>query len=294
MSEPLTITEDQLHAYVDGQLDEAARKAVERHLAQNPAAAEQVRAWQAINGALQRLGSSLSDRPAPTLDWKRGADEFALRRASRTTGRWVRIVAVAASVAVGVLGGWFAHEWAEYTETKTVAQVPAFVQQATVAYELFASPTQGRPVELGAEQRDLLQRWLSGKAGLNVAMQVPKLEGQGWNLIGGRMLSDTRGPAALYVYENAQKSRMALYVVALPEDVKKGGTWTRTNAVEICDWGKGRLHMALAGQLDRDQMKRLLGPINEQILAAEGSTPRPVAFPRLPDPRIVASLNVHR
>jgi anti-sigma factor RsiW len=290
----MLITEDQLHAYVDGALDDTGRKAVERYLQQNPAAAEQVRAWQAINVGLQKLGNSLSNRPTRALDWKRGADELSVRRTSRATVRWVRIVAVAASIAVGVLGGWFGHEWAEYNEPKVAAEVPAFVQQATVAYELFASPAQGRPVELGAEQRDLLQRWLSGKAGLNVAMQVPKLDGLGWNLIGGRMLSDTRGPAALYVYENAQKNRMSLYVVALPEDVKKGGTWTRSNAVEICDWGKGRLHMALAGQIERDEMKRLLGPINQQILAANSANSRPVALPRLPDPIVVASLNLHR
>ena len=83
----------------------------------------------------------------------------------------------------------------------------------------------------------------------------------------------------------------ALYVIALGEDVKKGGTWTRADSVEICDWGRGRLHMALAGKLERDKLKALLAPINEQILADAGAPSDPMRWPRLPDPTFIVSLN---
>ncbi len=288
---PQTISEDLLHAYVDGVLDEPARRGVEAYLAQNTDAATRVQAWQTINEGLLRLGNTLGGGPGRKLEWRPVANAMARRR--RVS--WLRVTAVAASLLVGVLGGWWAHEWIDYeTSHQISAGSPLFVRQAEVAYRLFANPQQGRPVELGAEQRDLLQRWLSGKAGLNVAMHVPQLEPLGWQLVGGRMLSDARGPAALYVYENGQKVRLSLYVVAMGEDVKLGGRWTRAEAIEICDWGLGRLHMALAGQLEREQMKALLGPINQQILAAAGDARPSARVPRLPDPQIAVSLNAHR
>jgi anti-sigma factor RsiW len=291
------ITDDLLHAYVDGFLDEPKRRDVERYLAQNADAAGRVRAWQSINQGLLRLGDSLAERPGPALAWKRepGAarDDLARRRVGRRgAAAFLRAAAVAASLLVGVLGGWWAHDWIEYESTPAISATSStFVQQAAVAYQLFASPQQGRPVELGAEQRELLQRWLSGKAGLNVAMHVPQLEALGWQLVGGRMLSDARGPAALYVYEDAQKNRLSLYVVALSEEVKKAGTWTRANSVEICDWSRGRLRMALAGQMERDKLKALLAPINEQILADTGAPSDPMRWPRLPDPTFTVHLN---
>jgi anti-sigma factor RsiW len=289
------ITDDQLHAYVDGFLDEVSRGAVERHLAQHADAAVRVRAWQALNAGLQQLGNRLSADPGRVLDWRRGTDELAGRRARRRPVILaLQAAAVAASLAIGLFAGWQAHDsWSEGEDYQ-------FVKQAAVAYKVFASPIQARPVEITADERDRLQRWLSGKMGLNFAMRVPQLEGQGWNLVGGRMLSDARGPAALYVYENSEKRRLALYVTAMQAPVKQGGIWTQDTSgvqgtsVEICDWGKDRLHMALVGQVPRDQLKMLLGPINEQIVATAGAPADTVAVPRLPDPRTVVSLNSAR
>ena len=47
------ITQSDLHAYADGQLDEARRLRVEAHLAHDAGAAESVRAWRGQNEALR-------------------------------------------------------------------------------------------------------------------------------------------------------------------------------------------------------------------------------------------------
>src|SRR5690606_38097090 len=44
--EPFAIDAAALHAYADGQLNEAERAAVERHLAEHPEAVSEVAAWQ--------------------------------------------------------------------------------------------------------------------------------------------------------------------------------------------------------------------------------------------------------
>ena len=50
-----TPTEDELHAYVDGQLPPARRAAVEAWLAANPARADEVRAWKRDADRLRAL-----------------------------------------------------------------------------------------------------------------------------------------------------------------------------------------------------------------------------------------------
>jgi anti-sigma factor RsiW len=47
------ITETDLHAYTDGQLDDLRRVKVQAHLAHDPAAAESVRIWREQNEALR-------------------------------------------------------------------------------------------------------------------------------------------------------------------------------------------------------------------------------------------------
>ena len=62
---PLTITEDDLHAYVDGALTAERRGEVEAYLAEYPADAERVRAYQAQNQALRSLFNPVLDEPLP-------------------------------------------------------------------------------------------------------------------------------------------------------------------------------------------------------------------------------------
>lgn len=292
------ITEEQLHAYVDGWLDAETRATVERYLTQHPEAAAQVRDWQAINAALQALGRSLDEGTGRPLQWKPPADELASRRVrKRPLTRLLYAGAVAAGIAVGVFAGWMARD--AMLEADEYQQ---FVRQAAMAYQVFASPIQARPVEMTADERERLQRWLSHKMSVGFPMRVPQLDREGWNLVGGRLLSNDAGPAALYVYEKpdpadpAKKTRLALYVMAKPKPVNKPLSWSTGFPVEICEWGQDRLLMALAGPVEREQMKKLLAPINEQIIASAGARGEQALsrVPPLPTPRIAVSLNGHR
>ena len=62
---PLTISESDLHAYVDNVLPEARRAEVEEYLASHPDEAERLQAYQAQNLALKDLFNPLLDEPIP-------------------------------------------------------------------------------------------------------------------------------------------------------------------------------------------------------------------------------------
>src|SRR5450759_545173 len=59
------LTETELHAYVDGQLDDARRVQVEAHLAHDPVATESVRVWREQNEALRALYNPVLNEPVP-------------------------------------------------------------------------------------------------------------------------------------------------------------------------------------------------------------------------------------
>ena len=57
------ITEDDLHAYVDGALDPGRRALVDRHLAEHPLEAARVAAWERQNATLGELYRHIGEEP---------------------------------------------------------------------------------------------------------------------------------------------------------------------------------------------------------------------------------------
>jgi anti-sigma factor RsiW len=262
MKRPIqSISVHQLHAYADGFLTRPEQKRVEAWLAGHPRRAAQVSDWQAINAALRRLGGGEAS----------GASGLPRALALRArVARWARVAAVAAALVLAALGGWTVRE-------RTAGAGSDFVTHAAVAFQLFAAPHQGRPVELKADERERLQRWLSGKAGLNVAMNVPELDEVGWQLIGGRMLADARGPAALYLYQDKEGGRVSLYAAPGASASQPPGALSERGPVRVFHWSRGPLRLALAGDCTVEELRQLLAPIDRQILAAATTGAAPAA-----------------
>ena len=96
--------ETDLHAYADGGLDAAARAAVETYLADNPAAAEAVAAWQKQNDRLRALYGPAADEPVPP----RLAVHRIARQSRNDIARRGRMAAAAILLlAAGAAAGWY-------------------------------------------------------------------------------------------------------------------------------------------------------------------------------------------
>ena len=66
MTEPrISVTEDELHAYVDNELPAERRDDVETWLATHPEDAERVRSWRAMAEALHARYDAVADEPVP-------------------------------------------------------------------------------------------------------------------------------------------------------------------------------------------------------------------------------------
>lgn len=186
-----------LHAYVDGQLDEARRQEVAAYVAENADAADRVAAYAAQNKALNVLFDSVLYETRP--------------RRLKPPVRWrgtVHLLWAAASVlflALGGVAGWYVHETYRVAELPTVA----VARQAAVAHAVF-TPQKRHPVEVTADEEKHLVKWLSKVLGK--PLRAPRLSGLGFALVGGRLLSAPDGPAAQFMYEDTDGRRITLYV----------------------------------------------------------------------------------
>jgi len=223
------VSEEELHAYVDGQLDAARASEVEAWIAGDAEAARRVTAYRAQNQALQSALDPVLEEPVPA----RLND--VLRRSSRALP--LRAAAVLAWLAIGGIAGYALHGWRS-PPTATLL----FAERAAVAHVVYAAEVQ-HPVEVTAEQENHLVHWLSKRLGRE--LRTPDLTRLGFQLVGGRLLPGDKGPAAQFMYQDAHGARGAAPTAFRYEEEE--GT-------RVLYWIDRDLGFALVGELDRSRL----------------------------------------
>jgi len=259
-----TITDVDLHAYVDGRLAEKRRAEVADYLAAQPQAAERVNAYIAQNRALRDLFNPVIDEPVPErLRVLVSPPPVADRPARAHLSRW-SLERVAAGIMIAVIsgvGGWAAH--GKYQPAQQMARMPTLPRQAAIAHVVY-SPDVRRPVEVGAEQEDQLVAWLSKRLGTPV--HPPKLGALGYELIGGRLLPGNSGPVAQFMYHDATGQRLTLYVST--ENTSNHDTafrFAQEGPVNVFYWIDGQFGYALSAGIDKAELGRVANAVYEQL-----------------------------
>lgn len=246
------IAEDDLQAYVDGQLAAARAAEVEAYLAEHPEDAARIAAYKSQNAALHAVYDPILDEPVPPA-----------MRAGRGPA-WIRPAAgLAAAIALfvlGIAGGW----WLRGPDE--VAQAPTAIplaERAMLAHSVYV-PEVRHPVEVAADQEAHLVKWLSKRLGSEV--RAPRLAEAGFALVGGRLLPDSPSPAAQFMYEDAKGRRVTLY---LRTEVEGNRTtafhWFRQGDVSVCYWIDRSIGYALAGPMEKDELWRLAELVYDQL-----------------------------
>ncbi|TWA79239.1 anti-sigma factor RsiW [Azospirillum brasilense] len=255
------VTEADLHAWMDGELPEDRRGEVERHLAGNPDLARRFERYRAQRAMLQDTYGPLVDRPLPAAlvpPYARTAGRPAAR-----PRRWLPALAAAAVLLVfvaGGAGGWWLRGWSGGTGGSGAA----FVADAVAAHRVFAVEVR-HPVEVGADQEAHLVGWLSKRLGK--PLQAPRLAAKGYDLVGGRLLSDARGPAAQLMYQDAAGRRITLYIRPASGAPDTSFRFAQDGSVQAFYWRDNGLAWAVTGDLDRVT----LSAIAEEVYGALNS-----------------------
>ena len=242
------ITDQDLSAYVDGQLDPARRSEVEAYLGVHPQAAEKATAYRKQNEMLHALFDPAMDEPLPA----------ALRHTARPQPQWLRYAAMLGTLAIGITLGYLGRGVA----TPTVSPL-ALYKQAAFAHVAFV-PEVLHPVEVGAQQETHLVNWLSKRLGGSV--RAPHLGTVGFELMGGRLLPDEARPAAQFMYQDNRGQRLTLYVKREPKnDPATAFRFAQEDGVSVFYWVDRGFGYALSGELPKAELLRVAEVVYKQL-----------------------------
>ncbi len=246
-----TISEEELHAYADGRLDAARRDTVEAWLADHPEMRQAVAEWRIQSEQLHRVFDPVLDEPVPTRL------EEATKPASRLP------LSMAAAIAWLVVGGVIGYQLRGAAPPQGPQPTASLARQAALAHAVF-SPEVRHPVEVGAAEETHLVAWLSKRLGAE--LKPPRLSGQGFELVGGRLLPGEVGPVAQFMYQDARGQRLTLYVQPDAQDSRETAfRFARENGISVFYWLDGRFGYALSAEMEQPALLRIATIVYQQL-----------------------------
>ena len=268
----LPLTDDELHALVDGLAPAGQVDKLQTRLMADAAGQIKLAQWQAQREALRSLHQEvLHEQVPPPL--QQAAQQTL--QAHETSGQWRRQAGMAASLLLTFGAGWFAS--ASWDTASLPSANPAvvaraqperdFVRQASVAHSVYV-PEVRHPVEVTALEQAHLVQWLSKRLGK--PLKVPNLAAQGFDLVGGRLLPGDAGARAQFMFQNPAGTRITLYIgaVAPSEATMAKETSFKFDAnagVPSFYWVDQGFGYALAGQVPREQLMALSQLVYQQL-----------------------------
>ena len=247
------IDEAELHAYVDGLLDEDRQAAIESLLADDADAAETVRAYREQNRRLTTLFGDITDEPIP--------ERLSVGRIVRSGVWWRRARSMAAAalwLAIGLGSGWGANDLLRQSSTSAFE----IAGQAVNAHRVYTVEVR-HPVEVVAAEEEHLVRWLSKR--LDYQINMPHLTSFGYQLVGGRLLPSKHGAAAQFMYEDASGTRLTLYATKTLKNKTTAFRFFEAGGISAFYWLDGPVAYAFIGEVERSKLLQLTNVAYEAL-----------------------------
>ena len=268
MKAQLPLTDDDLHAYADGQLSPERAAQVDAFIEREPALVARLADIRQQNAKLRDALDPWLAEPLPRelVDAAKPSRSRRDRGASR--GWLAPALAAAAALVLGIGLGWiFRGEVLQQAGTPIT-----FSRQAAITHALYARDA-NRPVEIWASEEEKMVRWLSKR--LSFQLHAPNLNDVGFALVGGRLVAGNEKPGAMFMYENTDKQRISLLV-------RKDGEPTRETAfryaledgIGVFYWIDDSCGYALSGNLDRAQLLSIARVVYGQLAALDAAPPK--------------------
>jgi anti-sigma factor RsiW len=236
----LKITDLDLTAYIDGELDTARVRAVEDALSRDEGLAARVAAYRADKNMLKSMYAPLAERSIPSAwtDLARAAPH----PAARARRPWYLASATAALVLI-VLGGLrFYDGWRSPVPTFDVVEAALGARNDWLsAQEKVAVPSIGEARRYDAALEDIV--------GVNI--QVPALGSMGYQVTGLKFYAN----AAEIEYHDGKGRLFTLYL--RPSDGTTRFDQFARGGLRICVWQDDRISTVMAGTISAAMMQRL-------------------------------------
>ena len=287
-----SITEADLHGFVDGQLLPDRCEMVAGWLASRPRDAARVESWRQQNAALSAAFGKIAQEPLPvSLSLNvTAASRYSANPAQSAAVHRVVSAPVAAqaeqfipvssglaarsgftgfllglSLALGAGGlGLLAMETWKPQWLATRGN-DGLWQRALEAHQLFAAD-RAHGWEMSAARPTELIAWLSERTGL--ALNAPDLTPEGLRLAGGRVLPGESAPMAMLVYEDAGGQRTSLFITASGDHSGNSAQVKSAGPLTILVAATALNTLAIVSPGSRDLIGRIVKSVEIQTKAA--------------------------
>lgn len=242
------ITDDELHRYVDGELDVARADNISKCLVEDVSLQEKVAEYQEINRRLEAIYKEHQGKPVPA--------RLLLAVSNRNPSPIWRL---AASVLLLLLGGVIGYS------LQITTAVPGYERplpvEAAFAHSVYV-PEVRHPVEVGADETDHMNAWLSKR--LDRVVAAPDLRPAGYSLVGGRLLPDGHRAAAQFMFEDNGGGRITLYIRQSGNRPDTSFLYADNDDLGILYWVDNGLAFALTGSMDKSPMMDIAQLVYQQ------------------------------
>ncbi len=267
MNQFTEITDAEIQAYVDNQLDPERYREIEIYIQTHPEIAELITDYQSLNRSIHELYDPVLDEELPEqYSHTRSYKKPTKRTISYRKPIQHKLIKVAASLAwltIGGIAGWNFHP-ANIILTESIdGQETHLVQPASFAHAIYSTETR-HPVEVLAKEEKHLEGWLSKR--LHTDIKAPDLSKNNFELMGGRLLPSTNRMAAQFMYERKDNTRITLYIRrGAWRNNKTAFHYSNQGSISVLYWIDGEMGYALVGDLDKSELFNLSQDVFQQI-----------------------------
>ena len=257
------LDENTLVAYVDGELDAASAREVERALETSPVARNTVAKLRS-SAALVRaaFADALHEPPPPGL--------VAMLRAAtprrRPQAYWLPLAASIALLIAGGIAGALGVRHFDHAEP-IVAAMPAptpvdRLLEDVANYHRVYAREQRHLVEVPATETPHIEEWLGRR--LKSQLTIPDLKSQGLTFRGGRLLVFEGRPMAELVYTPADGPPVALCITFASPGMGGAGTEQRGD-LTIAHWVDNGYFYSVVGWATDGRMQAIADSVRAQL-----------------------------
>lgn len=234
-----TDLEFELHAYVDGDLDDESMGRVETYLRHNPDAAATVRAYLRQKDDLRTAAREKMplDEPPALADLRRNLS----KRLQGSRRIWQRPVAVAVLFVLG---------WLSHTLYAPLAQVPAFANEVVQAHLL----TSGDISEIPPISPERMSKLFSR---IGEVERLPDLRAFGFEPVGAQLLPSDEGTVLHVPYRDKNGVLVSYFLLHDDDDEEMPRHVLHRDGVTMVYWQHDHSRYALAAPLADEHISQI-------------------------------------